>query len=157
MHLVNNKKVRGISRLSSEPKPICGECMRSKQTKNSHKKVKEIKTTRPLDFFHMNLMCPMRTESRGGKRYVLVVFDDFPRYSFVSFLIEKSKTIEHLKSLFTRIQVGIGHAICKDKSDRRKEFENVDVDFFCVLISNMNLQPLEFLNKIKWLKGKIVL
>ena len=33
MHLVNNKKVKGISRLSSEPKPICGECMKGKQTK----------------------------------------------------------------------------------------------------------------------------
>ena len=63
----------------------------------------------------MDLMYPMRTESKGGKRYVIVVFDDFPRYSFVSFLIEKSETIEHLKSLFTRIRVGIGHAIVKIK------------------------------------------
>ena len=49
MHLVNNKKVIGIPKLSGEPQPICGECMKGKQTQSSHKKVKEIKTTRPLD------------------------------------------------------------------------------------------------------------
>ena len=48
---MNNKKVIGIPKLSGEPKPICGECMKGKQTQSSHKKVKEIKTTRPLDLY----------------------------------------------------------------------------------------------------------
>ena len=56
----------------------------------------------------MDLMGPIHTKSRGGKRYVIVVVDDFSRYSFVYFLREKSETIEHLKSLFSRIQVEIG-------------------------------------------------
>ena len=76
----------------------------------------------------MDLMGPMRTKSRGGKRYVLVVVDDFSRYSFVSFLKEKLEAIEHLKSLFDRIQVEIGHPIVRIRSDRGREFDNVDVD-----------------------------
>ena len=76
----------------------------------------------------MYLMGPMRTKSRGGKRYVLVVVDDFSRYSFVSFLQEKLEAIEHLKSLFDRIQVEIGHPIVRIRSDRGREFDNVDVD-----------------------------
>ena len=76
----------------------------------------------------MDLMGPMRTESRGGNRYVLVVVDDFSRYSFVSFLKEKLEAIEHLKSLFDRIQVEIGHPIVRIRSDRGREFDNVDVD-----------------------------
>ena len=56
-------------------------------------------------------MGPMCIESRGGKRYVLVVVDDFLRYSFVSFPREKTKVVEHLKSLFNKIQVEIGHPI----------------------------------------------
>ena len=79
MHLVNIKKVRGIPTLSGEPKPICGECMKGKQTKSSHKNVKEVKTTRSLDLLHMDLMGPIRTESKGYKIYVLVVVDDFLR------------------------------------------------------------------------------
>ena len=77
------------------------------------KKVKEIRTTRPLDIIHMDLMGPMHIESREGKKYVLVVIDYFSRYSFMRFLREKSETIEHLRSLFNRIQVEIG-PICTD-------------------------------------------
>ena len=75
-----------------------------KTTKSLHKKVKEIRTTRPLNLLHMDLIGPMRIESKGGKRYVLMVADDFSRY-FVHFLKEKSEAIEHLKFLFNRIQV----------------------------------------------------
>ena len=75
-----------------------------KTTKSLHKKVKEIRTTRPLNLLHMDLMGPMRIESKGGKRYVIMVVDDFSRY-FVHFLKEKSEAIEHLKFLFNRIQV----------------------------------------------------
>ena len=75
-----------------------------KTTKSLHKKVKEIRTTRPLNLLHMDLIGPMRIESKGGKRYVIMVVDDFSRY-FVHFLKEKSEAIEHLKFLFNRIQV----------------------------------------------------
>ena len=71
MHLVKTEKVGGILRFNGEPKRICGECMKGKQAKSSHKKVKEIRTTRPLDLLHMDLMGPMQTKSRGCKRYVL--------------------------------------------------------------------------------------
>ena len=56
--------------------------------------------------------------------------DDFSRYSFVSFPREKSETVEHLKSLFNRIQRKIGHPIIRIRSDREKEFDNVD-GLFC--------------------------
>ena len=63
-----------------------------------------------------------------------MVVDDFLRYSFVSFLREKYEAIGHLKSLFNRIQVEIGHPIVRIRSNRggggEGEFDNVDVDLF---------------------------
>ena len=59
VHLVNTEKVISIPRLSGEPKPICGECMKGQQIKSSYKKIKEIRTTRPLDLLHMDLMGQM--------------------------------------------------------------------------------------------------
>ena len=49
----------------------------------------------------------------------------------MSFLREKFEAIEHLKSLFNKIQVEIGHPIVRIRSDRGGEFDNVDVDLFC--------------------------
>ena len=40
-YLVNKEKVRGIPKLRGESRPICGECMKGKQAKSTHKKVKE--------------------------------------------------------------------------------------------------------------------
>ena len=79
----------------------------------------------------MDLRGLMCIESRGGKRCVFVVVNDFLRYSFMSFLREKSKTVEYLKSLFNIIQEEIGHLIVRIWSDRRKKFDNDDVDLFC--------------------------
>ena len=62
VHLVNSEKVRGILRLSDERKPICGECMKGKQTKSSHKKVNQIRTGRPLYLLYMDLMGLMPTK-----------------------------------------------------------------------------------------------
>ena len=43
---------------------------------------------------------------------------------------KKSKTIKHLKSLCTKIQIEIGHPIVRIKSDREREFDNVSIEFF---------------------------
>ena len=64
-----------------------------------------------------------------------MVVDDFSRYSFMSFFREKSKTIEHLKSLFNRIRVEISYPIIRIRSDKggrgEREFDNMDVYLFC--------------------------
>ena len=101
MALNNSSCDNGTSLWNFEP--ICGEYMKRKKTKSSHKKVRKIRATRPLDLLHMDLMGPMHTKTRSGKRYFLLVVDDFLRYSSISFHREKSKTIEHLKYLFNRI------------------------------------------------------
>ena len=95
----------------------------------SHKKIQGDNTSRPLDLLHMDLMCPMRTKSKAGKKNVLVV-DHFSRYSFVSFLRDQLEIINHLTTLFTRIQIKKGHPIIKIRSDRGREFDNVDIDNF---------------------------
>ena len=101
----------------------------------------------------MDLMDPMQIEGRGGKRYVLVVVDDFSRYSFVSFLREKSKAIECLKSLFNKIQVDIGHPIIRIRSDggggRGESLTMWMLTFFAIMEFNMNFQLLKLLNKIE--------
>ena len=52
-----------------------------KQTKFSHPKVNVTATSHSLELLHVDLMDPTRTESLGGKRYIMVVVDDFSRYS----------------------------------------------------------------------------
>ena len=46
----------------------------------------------------MDVMGPTRTKSLGGKRYILVMVDNFTRYSIVGFFREKSDVLEFLTS-----------------------------------------------------------
>ena len=54
--------------------------------------------SRPLELLHLDHMGPTRTESLGGKRYIMVVVDDFTRYSWVILLRSKPDTPEHFKA-----------------------------------------------------------
>ena len=76
-------------------------------------------------------MGPTRTESLGGKRYIMVIVDDFSRYTWVEFLREKSEACEKLKILCKRLQNVKGIPIVKIRSDHGKEFENARFKSFC--------------------------
>ena len=76
-------------------------------------------------------MAPTRIESLGGNTYIMVVVDDFLRYTWVEFLREKSEACEKLKILCKRLQNEKGVPIVKIRSDHGKEFENIRFESFC--------------------------
>ena len=61
-------------------------------------------TSHCLELFHVDLIGPIRTESLGGKRYIMVIVDDFSRYTWVEFLREKSEACEKLEILCKKLQ-----------------------------------------------------
>ena len=67
----------GLPKFGKVEKTICGPCQMGKQTKSSHPKVNVIATSRPLELLHVDLMGATRMKSLGGKRYIIVVLDDF--------------------------------------------------------------------------------
>ena len=78
--------VLGIPKLSRMSNVVCGPCHLGKQMKAKHPGTQTSVTSRPLELLHLDLMGPTRIESLGGKKYILVVVDDFTRYTWVIFL-----------------------------------------------------------------------
>ena len=76
-----HESVLGIPKLSRMNNVVCGPCQLGKQTKAKHPSTQTSTTSRPLELLHLDLMGPTRTESLGGKRYIMVVVDDFTRYT----------------------------------------------------------------------------
>ena len=60
--------------------------------------------SRPLEVLHLDLMGPIRIKSLGGKRYIMVVVDDFTRYTWVILLRSKSDAPKNIETLCTRLQ-----------------------------------------------------
>ncbi|GJT39323.1 retrovirus-related pol polyprotein from transposon TNT 1-94 [Tanacetum coccineum] len=57
-----------------------------------------------LNLLHIDLCGPMRIESINGKIYIMVIVDDYSRYTWTHFLISKDETPEVLKDFLKMIQ-----------------------------------------------------
>ena len=110
----------GIPNLSRVSNVVCGPCQLGKQTKAKHLGTQISATSRPLDLLHLDFMGLTRTKSLGGKRYILVVVDDFTRYTWVILLRSKSDALEHIEALCTRLQNEKGLKIERIRSDHGK-------------------------------------
>jgi len=97
--------VKGLPKMEKTEKEICGSCQLGKQTRAAHKKTSGIQTSRNLELLHMDLIYPTRTASLGGKRYILVIADDFSRYTWAIPIREKSDAFDTAQHLFKKIQV----------------------------------------------------
>jgi transposase InsO family protein len=112
-------------------KGICGPCQLGKQTRAAHKKTSGILTSKNLELLHMNLMGPTRTATLGGKRYILVIVDDFSRYTWAIPMRGKSDAFDTVQQLFKKIQVEQNCQIVRIHSDHGREFENSKFEEFC--------------------------
>jgi len=75
-------------------------------------------------------MGPARVQSLGGKKYILVVVDDFTRYTWVMLLKDKAAP-EKMIHLCKKLQVEKDTVIARIKSDHGREFENTKLATFC--------------------------
>ena len=80
----------GLPKVKFEADHICEACQNGKQVKNSFKIKNVVSSLKPLELLHMDLFEPSRTMSLGGNYYVLVIVDDFSRFTWTLFLESKS-------------------------------------------------------------------
>ncbi|XP_070026224.1 uncharacterized protein [Nicotiana sylvestris] len=73
---------------------VCDACARGKHVKSSFKYKRDVSTSKPLELLHMDLCGPMRVQSRGEKKYIFVIVDDYSRFTWTLFLITKDETFE---------------------------------------------------------------
>ncbi|XP_022891620.1 uncharacterized protein LOC111406424 [Olea europaea var. sylvestris] len=130
--LAKKELIDGLPKIVPSENVVCGPCQLGKQLKGSHKKTTKILTKRPLELVHMDLMGPSRTESLGGKRYILIVVDDFSRFIWIELLREKSDACDLIKSLCKRLNNELNLKVSRMRSDHGKEFENFHLESFCM-------------------------
>ena len=78
-----HESVLEMPKLSRVSNVVCGPCQLGKQTKTKHPSTQTSITSKPLELLHLDLMGPTKIESLGGKRYIMVVVDNFTRYNWV--------------------------------------------------------------------------
>nr|GFC35333.1 hypothetical protein [Tanacetum cinerariifolium] len=72
----------------------------------------------------MDLCGPMRVESVNGKKYILVIVDDYSRFTWVKFLRSKDETLDFIIKFLKMIQVRLKVPVRRIRTDNGTEFVN---------------------------------
>nr|GEX95024.1 retrovirus-related Pol polyprotein from transposon TNT 1-94 [Tanacetum cinerariifolium] len=106
-NLVKNNLVQGLPKMKFEKDHLCSACEQGKIHRRNHKYKMAFALNKPLYLLHMDLCGPMRVESINGKRYVLVVVDDYSWSTWVFFLHSKDEVFEVIISFIKKTQVNL--------------------------------------------------
>ncbi|GKB89373.1 retrovirus-related pol polyprotein from transposon TNT 1-94 [Tanacetum coccineum] len=96
----------------------------SKAKRSSFKLKVVLSSKGRLNLLHMDLCGPMRVASINEKKYILVIVDDYSRYTWTLFLRSKDETPEVLKDFLTIIQRNLQAQVISVRTDRGTEFLN---------------------------------
>ncbi|GJY11481.1 retrovirus-related pol polyprotein from transposon TNT 1-94 [Tanacetum coccineum] len=97
--------VRGLPKLKFEKDHLCLACAMGKSKKQSHKPISEDTNQEKLYLLHMDLCGPIRVASVNGRKYILVIMDDYSRFTWVKFLASKDEAPDFIIKFLKMIRV----------------------------------------------------
>nr|GEY56741.1 retrovirus-related Pol polyprotein from transposon TNT 1-94 [Tanacetum cinerariifolium] len=123
-HLARQGLVRGLLKLKFEKDHLCSACAMGKSTKKTHKPKSEDTSQEKFYLLHMDLCGPMHVESVNGKKYILVIVDDYSLFTWVKFLRSKDETSDFIIKILKMIQVRLKVLFRRIRTDNGTEFVN---------------------------------
>nr|GEU77284.1 hypothetical protein [Tanacetum cinerariifolium] len=122
--------VVGMPKLKYVKDQLCSSCELSKAKRSSFKSKAVPSSKGRLHLLHMDLCGPMRVASINGKKHILVIVDDYSRYTWTLFLRSKDETSEVLNDFLMMIQRNLQALVITVRTDRGTEFLNKTLNAF---------------------------
>ncbi|GJS89849.1 retrovirus-related pol polyprotein from transposon TNT 1-94 [Tanacetum coccineum] len=122
--LSKNNIMNGLPKLKFVKDHLCSSCELGKAKRKSFHTKTTPSSKRRLQLLHMDLCGPMRVESINGKKYVLVIVDDYSRYTWTHFLRSKDETPGVLIDFLTLVQRGLHAQVTTVRTDKGTKFLN---------------------------------
>nr|GEV60089.1 retrovirus-related Pol polyprotein from transposon TNT 1-94 [Tanacetum cinerariifolium] len=119
--------VRGLPRLKFEKYHLCSACQLGKNKKHTHKPKAENTNLEVLNTLHMDICGPIREQTINGKKYILVIVDDYSRVTWVKFLRSKDENPEVVIKFLKQIQVGLNKTVSFIRTDNGTGFVSKDL------------------------------
>nr|GFA88118.1 hypothetical protein [Tanacetum cinerariifolium] len=116
--------VDGLPKFKYEKDHLFSACERGKSKKASHTPTLVSNDNSKLELLHMDLCGPMRVASINGKKYILVIMDDYSRHTWVYLHYSKDETPEIIKKFIAQAQLNYKANVCKIHTNNGTEFKN---------------------------------
>ncbi|GKD63781.1 retrovirus-related pol polyprotein from transposon TNT 1-94 [Tanacetum coccineum] len=123
-HLAKNGLIQGFTKLKFKKDHLCFACAMGKSKKQSHKPKSEDTNQKKLYLLHMDLCGLVRVVSINGKKYILVIVDDYSRFTWVNFLALKDEAPDFIIKFLKMIQVRLNTPVRNIRTDNGTEFVN---------------------------------
>ncbi|GJV56222.1 retrovirus-related pol polyprotein from transposon TNT 1-94 [Tanacetum coccineum] len=101
---------------------LCSACVMGKSKKQSHKPKSEDTNQEKLYLLNMDLCEPMRVASVNGKKYILIIEDDYSRFTWVKFLASNDEAPDFIIKFLKMIQVRLNETVRNIRTDNGTEF-----------------------------------
>nr|GFA78346.1 retrovirus-related Pol polyprotein from transposon TNT 1-94 [Tanacetum cinerariifolium] len=128
--LLKKDIVIGLLKMKYLKDQLYSSCELSKAKRSSFKSKAVLSSKGRLNLLHIDLCGPMRVASINGKKYILVIVNDYSRYTWTLFLRSKDETPEVLKEFLTMIQRNLQASVITVHTDRGTEFLNKTLNAF---------------------------
>nr|GEY55024.1 hypothetical protein [Tanacetum cinerariifolium] len=112
----------GLLKLNLVKDHLCSSCELGKAKQKSFHTKLTPSSKRRLQLLRIDLCGPMRVASINGKRYALLIVDDYSRYTWTHFLRSKDKTPEVLIDFLRLVQRGLQAQVRVVRTDKGTEF-----------------------------------
>nr|GEZ82849.1 hypothetical protein [Tanacetum cinerariifolium] len=141
-NLVKNNLVQGLPKMKFVKDHLCSAYEQGKIRRKHHKSKTDFASNKPLYLLHIDLCRPMRVQNINGKRYVLVVVDDYSRRNRT--LVEAARTVLTFANLpsFLWAEAIARACFTQNRSIIHKRFDKTpyelmnkrkpNIKFFCV-------------------------
>nr|GFB98075.1 retrovirus-related Pol polyprotein from transposon TNT 1-94 [Tanacetum cinerariifolium] len=116
--LSKNDIMVGLPKLTFIKDHLCSSCELGKAKRKSFHTKLTPSSKRRLHLLYMDLCGPMRVASINGKRYVVVIVDDFSRYTWTHFMRSKDETPEVLIDFLRLVQRGLQAQVRVVRTDK---------------------------------------
>ncbi|GJX98303.1 retrovirus-related pol polyprotein from transposon TNT 1-94 [Tanacetum coccineum] len=123
-HLARQGLVRGLPKLKFEKDHLCSACAMGKSKKKPHKPKSEDTNYEKLYLLHIDLCGPMHVSSVNGKKYILVIVDDYYRFTWVKYLRSKDEVLDFIIKFLKMIQLRLKVPVRRIRIDNEIEFVN---------------------------------
>jgi hypothetical protein len=129
--LIKHDLVRGLKDVIFEKDKLCSACQARKQVGNTHPKKSMMSTSKAFELLHMDLFGPTQYTSIDGSKYGFMIVDDFTRYTWVFFMVDKSDVYATFTSFVKLCHNEFEITIKRVRSDDGNEFKNTRIDGLC--------------------------
>ena len=135
-HLNYNAVARIINKTVPAKPIFCQSCCRGKSTLLPAPKEKATRASRVAQLLHTDMAGPMETATPSGKRYLLVIIDDYSRRIFIRLLRTKDEFFKHFQELVVTIEVETTNRVAFLRSDSDGAYTGEELAEYCTTINS---------------------